>query len=103
MEFIEGCLRLQGEAKCIDVHTLIHQVKVFLARWSTFAQFVEERFLVLADTVGADMLEWRNSQLPCQIKRSNFSCTSLDEIARERSERVMRTSTDYERIARLQS
>merc|ERR1740123_950170 len=43
-EFCEGCLRLQGEAKSIDVHTMIYQVKQFLTRWAEFTEYVEERF-----------------------------------------------------------
>merc|ERR1712176_1250046 len=42
-EFCDGCLRLQGEAKSVDVHTMIFQVKRFLAKWSEFTGYVEDR------------------------------------------------------------
>merc|ERR1740121_794569 len=42
-EFCEGCLRLQGEARSVDVHTMIYQVKQFLTKWSEFTCYVEER------------------------------------------------------------
>lgn len=40
-EFIDGCLRLRGDAKCIDVHALIHSTKITLSRLTNFANFVE--------------------------------------------------------------
>lgn len=43
-EFCEGCLRLKGNAKSIDVHTLIFQVRNFLTKWGEFTGFVEESF-----------------------------------------------------------
>jgi hypothetical protein len=46
-EFCEGCLRLQGEAKSIDVHTMIYQVKSFLGKWSEFTMYVEDRLCTL--------------------------------------------------------
>merc|ERR1719189_2957837 len=42
-EFCDGCLRLQGEAKSMDVHQMIFQVKRFLAKWSEFTGYVEDR------------------------------------------------------------
>merc|ERR1719189_991744 len=42
-EFCDGCLRLQGEAKSMDVHTMIYQVRNFLAKWSEFTGYVEDR------------------------------------------------------------
>mmetsp|Transcript_34250 Transcript_34250/g.90424 ORF Transcript_34250/g.90424 Transcript_34250/m.90424 type:complete len:724 (+) Transcript_34250:68-2239(+) len=51
-EFCAGCLRLQGEAKSIDVHTMIYQVRQFLAKWSEFTAFVEEKFEDISELVG---------------------------------------------------
>merc|ERR1712079_101251 len=42
-EFIQGCLRLQGEATSVDVNTLIYQLKHFMKKWSKFAAFVDEK------------------------------------------------------------
>merc|ERR1740123_2677565 len=50
-EFCTGCLRLQGEAKSIDVHTMLYQVNKFLNRWAEFTEFVEERFDELREVV----------------------------------------------------
>jgi len=47
-EFCEGCLRLQGEARSIDVHTMIFHVRTFLTKWSDFTEFCEERFTALS-------------------------------------------------------
>merc|ERR1719282_1196129 len=46
-EFCDGCLRLQGEAKSMDVHTMIYQVRQFLSKWSEFPAYVEERFATM--------------------------------------------------------
>merc|ERR1712012_445838 len=55
-EFCDGCLRLQGEAKSIDVHTMIFQVRQFLAKWSEFTAYVEDRFSALNTVIGADLV-----------------------------------------------
>jgi len=44
-EFCEGCMRLKGEAKALDVHTLIWQVSKFLGKWGDFTEYVEEHFV----------------------------------------------------------
>merc|ERR1719422_2263162 len=46
-EFCEGCLRLQGEAKSIDVHSMIYQMKYFLAKWADFTEYVEDKLSIL--------------------------------------------------------
>merc|ERR1739838_135877 len=51
-EFCEGCLRLQGEAKSIDLHLLLYQMRQFLVKWSDFTEYVEERFSTLGILVG---------------------------------------------------
>lgn len=48
-EFCDGCLRLQGEAKSMDVHTMIFQVRRFLTKWSEFTAYVEEALDVAKD------------------------------------------------------
>eukprot|EP00443_Scrippsiella_acuminata_P121400 CAMPEP_0115738760 /NCGR_PEP_ID=MMETSP0272-20121206/88558_1 /TAXON_ID=71861 /ORGANISM="Scrippsiella trochoidea, Strain CCMP3099" /LENGTH=182 /DNA_ID=CAMNT_0003183221 /DNA_START=11 /DNA_END=557 /DNA_ORIENTATION=+ len=48
-EFCEGCLRLQGDAKSFDVHTMIFTIKQFLDKWSDFTMYVEERFESLSE------------------------------------------------------
>lgn len=55
-EFCEGCLRLQGEAKSMDVHTMIYQVRKFLTKWSEFTGYVEDRFRTLNLLVGGTEL-----------------------------------------------
>merc|ERR1712045_520773 len=51
-EFCDGCLRLQGEAKSVDVHTMIYQVRQFLAKWSEFTVYVEDRFQAISLLMG---------------------------------------------------
>mmetsp|Transcript_137050 Transcript_137050/g.242239 ORF Transcript_137050/g.242239 Transcript_137050/m.242239 type:complete len:596 (-) Transcript_137050:47-1834(-) len=43
-EFCEGCLRLKGNARSIDMQTLIFQMKNFLSKWAEFTEFVAEGF-----------------------------------------------------------
>lgn len=54
-EFCEGCMRLQGDAKSFDIHMIMFQNKQFLAKWSDFTVYVEDRFAgldrVLSDCV----------------------------------------------------
>mmetsp|Transcript_156804 Transcript_156804/g.278169 ORF Transcript_156804/g.278169 Transcript_156804/m.278169 type:complete len:205 (+) Transcript_156804:2-616(+) len=42
-EFCEGCLRLKGHARSIDVQTLIFQMRNFFYKWEGFTDFVAER------------------------------------------------------------
>lgn len=72
-EFMDGCLRLQGDAKSIDVHALIHSTKVTLARFAHFADFCEEKFTKLAHLNGADMAEWGGRGLSRRVKASTLS------------------------------
>merc|ERR1712039_218169 len=50
-EFCEGCLRLQGEAKSFDVHSMIYTIRQFLSKWSEFTCYVEERFSILENVI----------------------------------------------------
>jgi len=67
-EFSEGCLRLQGEAKSIDVHTLIYQIKKFLTKWSDFTKYIDDRFMSLGVVAGADIGEW--ASMPVSMRGS---------------------------------
>lgn len=51
-EFCEGCLRLQGDAKSFDVHTMMYQMRSFLTKWSDFTIYVEERFSMMGAALG---------------------------------------------------
>jgi len=45
-EFVSGCLRLKGNAKSIDIHTLMFEIKYLMRKWDSFmngATFLEER------------------------------------------------------------
>jgi len=46
-EFIEGCLKLKGTAKCIDVASLIEDHRVMAKRLTKFICYVEKRFAAL--------------------------------------------------------
>lgn len=43
-EFCQGCLRLKGNARSIDIHSLTFQIANFLRKWSEFTVFVEDSF-----------------------------------------------------------
>mmetsp|Transcript_37819 Transcript_37819/g.70069 ORF Transcript_37819/g.70069 Transcript_37819/m.70069 type:complete len:112 (+) Transcript_37819:2-337(+) len=49
-EFCDGCLRLKGSAKALDIHCVITELSRFFKKWSEFTEFVEAKF---------DMLERR--------------------------------------------
>merc|ERR1719442_372839 len=46
-EFVMGCIRLQGGAKNVDVATLMYENKRMMLKWTTFMDFVEEKFIEL--------------------------------------------------------
>merc|ERR1719461_2421133 len=60
-EFCEGCLRLQGEAKSTDVHTLIYQVRLFMFKWAEFTEFVEAKLNSLPGVQPMAAARMRNS------------------------------------------
>eukprot|EP00746_Dinoflagellata_sp_MGD_P045448 gnl/MRDRNA2_/MRDRNA2_211336_c0_seq1.p1 gnl/MRDRNA2_/MRDRNA2_211336_c0~~gnl/MRDRNA2_/MRDRNA2_211336_c0_seq1.p1 ORF type:complete len:487 (+),score=72.37 gnl/MRDRNA2_/MRDRNA2_211336_c0_seq1:187-1461(+) len=43
-EFIMGCVRLKGEAKGVDLATLMYENKRMMMKWSKFMYFVEDQF-----------------------------------------------------------
>jgi len=43
-EFSEGCQRIQGEAKSMDIHVLIYQIKQFLTKWNEFTEHADGHF-----------------------------------------------------------
>jgi len=53
-EFCEGCLRLQGDAKSFDVHSMIFHMKSFLGKWGDFTVYVEERLSRLDAVLGIE-------------------------------------------------
>lgn len=59
-EFVMGCLRLKGQAKNVDVATLIYENKRMALKWSTFSSYVEDQFKDLFGMLDATL----NKQLP---------------------------------------
>jgi len=45
-EFVEGCLRLRGNAKAADIHLLMHESKLSCKKLATLEKYFEEDFLV---------------------------------------------------------
>lgn len=43
-EFVHGCLRLKGQAKSVDVATLLYENKRMLHKWQSFMSYCEGRF-----------------------------------------------------------
>lgn len=43
-EFIDGCMKLKGEAKAFDVHCLICEMTRFFKRWSKFTEYAVMKF-----------------------------------------------------------
>lgn len=56
-EFCDGCMRLKGTAKSMDVNALIFQTKNFLTKWGEFTFFVEESFTMLRRQLARDSLD----------------------------------------------
>lgn len=55
-DFCEGCLRLKGEAKALDMHLMMLEMQTFLERWSDFTVYVEEGFMRLSSAIGRDAM-----------------------------------------------
>jgi len=43
-EFVEGCMRMRGQARSIDVHMLLYETEMMIKRNFVFQQLVEEQF-----------------------------------------------------------
>merc|ERR1719245_1157393 len=46
-EFVEGCMRMKGQSRSIDVHTLLYVTERMLCRQDAFMEFCEEQFGLL--------------------------------------------------------
>jgi len=42
-EFVEGCMRMRGQARSIDVHILLYETELMIKRNLDFQQFVEKQ------------------------------------------------------------
>eukprot|EP00746_Dinoflagellata_sp_MGD_P154865 gnl/MRDRNA2_/MRDRNA2_85082_c0_seq1.p1 gnl/MRDRNA2_/MRDRNA2_85082_c0~~gnl/MRDRNA2_/MRDRNA2_85082_c0_seq1.p1 ORF type:complete len:657 (-),score=123.71 gnl/MRDRNA2_/MRDRNA2_85082_c0_seq1:18-1988(-) len=58
-EFVMGCMRLKGQAKSIDVATLMYENKRMASKWNGFMQFVEQSFDRLDSFVSASSNNFR--------------------------------------------
>lgn len=46
-EFVVGCMRLKGQAKSIDVATLMYENKRMMSKWTSFMCYCDESFKVI--------------------------------------------------------
>jgi len=69
-EFCEGCLRLKGAARSIDVHALIFQVKAFLDKWGEFTGYVDDCFAQIRRRLEREHSHRRSSHSPHRNSRS---------------------------------
>eukprot|EP00746_Dinoflagellata_sp_MGD_P010428 gnl/MRDRNA2_/MRDRNA2_121520_c0_seq1.p2 gnl/MRDRNA2_/MRDRNA2_121520_c0~~gnl/MRDRNA2_/MRDRNA2_121520_c0_seq1.p2 ORF type:complete len:111 (-),score=23.88 gnl/MRDRNA2_/MRDRNA2_121520_c0_seq1:630-962(-) len=59
-----GCARLKGEAKSIDLATLMYENKRMMVKWAKFMHFIEEQF----------------SDMKSEIKRTSSNKRRLDKL-----------------------
>jgi len=85
-QFSTGCQRLQGEAKSMDVHILIYQVKQFLAKWSDFTEYVDQRFAAIGSELGLQ------SVTPARPSMHGLHSHSTADVEPMGSRRVSRNS-----------
>jgi len=53
-EFVEGCMRMRGQARSIDVHMLLYENEKMICRNVEFMQFVEKQLFELMSKIWAD-------------------------------------------------
>ena len=51
-EFIEGCSKLRGSAKSIDVNMLIHETQTMISSWNRLEESIASQFARLEGKVG---------------------------------------------------
>merc|ERR1740121_831056 len=56
-QFIMGCIRIHGNAKAIDLVTLMSEVHLFHRRWDAHATFVEQELQLLNSAGSAYMVD----------------------------------------------
>jgi len=83
-EFVEGCMRMKGSARSIDVNMLLYENEKMIERQITFMSYVEEQFSML----------WAAQGLPPQNSQSQPLMKAKESIKNRRSRRVqLRTGT----------
>jgi len=60
-EFLNGCFRLRGSAKAIDLAVLMHETKRMNKRWYVHARFLETSLSVLLQQAGVPVQQQRVS------------------------------------------
>jgi len=57
-EFCDGCLKLKGEARALDMQVLLFQVKAFMDKYSDFAVYVSEVLSKIDDSLNQSAAAW---------------------------------------------
>merc|ERR1712008_11136 len=78
-DFVEGCLRLQGNAKSVDIHLLRHQSNVTWNRLAALLKYFEEDFLVDVREQVAKALAAQGSFM-CKSSESSAQAQALPGI-----------------------
>merc|ERR1712232_1022536 len=66
-EFVSGCLRLKGQAKSLDVATLLYENKKMSSQWHEFMRFVESSLMDVKKLGAEQAREILNLKMICGI------------------------------------
>jgi hypothetical protein len=70
-EFLMGCLRLQGNAKSVDVATLMYENKRMMMKWVSFMEYVQEQFNRLHLFMGEEGADTDDQTTGCYASSSD--------------------------------
>jgi len=83
-EFLEGCLKIKGDAKSIDIHTLLFQNRRILHKVQVFMTYAEAQFSNLAELLG-----YMIGISPSDAVLSNESAVAANHTASKQSTPVL--------------
>jgi len=71
-EFVDGCMKLRGVAKSIDVNMLLYENEQMISKWTAFMQKTEQALVHLQKALGVEV-EYlvRKSESKSQSRLSN--------------------------------
>eukprot|EP00415_Alexandrium_ostenfeldii_P001208 UN1208 len=99
-EFVEGCFRLRGSAKSIDIAMLTYESRWMIERFSAFAESVEEQFDILRAEMQASSparLTWRDPS--ADSKDAVMECTNSKETQNSKRASLLEQPLDRATLA----
>merc|ERR1712032_923899 len=87
-EFCDGCIRLKGEARSFDINCMLYENRVMHMHETEFMQFVEEKFAVIEQAMGAMSLNMYRFKRPTNEEADGQF--TVDAFAESRGRNVYR-------------